>query len=51
LKRLIAVIEPTGVPGTKFAASLTGMSPGPARKPLRQLSNESRTAIEQAVLS
>ena len=48
---LTSVIEPYGVPGTKFAASLAGMDPGPARMPLPSLTNEAKTEIERAILS
>ncbi|MEN8239575.1 MAG: dihydrodipicolinate synthase family protein [Actinomycetota bacterium] len=51
LQTLISVVEPHGVPGTKYAASLAGMAPGPARAPLRPLSEEAQAAIKQAVYS
>ena len=49
LKDVVSVVEPHGVPGTKYAASLVGMSPGPARAPLQELDGDAKTAIERAV--
>jgi dihydrodipicolinate synthase/N-acetylneuraminate lyase len=49
LTAMVTVIEPRGVPGTKYAASLAGMTPGPARKPLPALSDQARIEIEKAV--
>ena len=49
LATLAAVIEPHGVPGTKYAASLVGMNPGPARLPLQPLSGVARAEIEAVV--
>ena len=51
LATLAAVIEPHGVPGTKYAASLSGMTPGPARLPLRPLSEEAKAEIEEVLSS
>lgn len=44
-----AVIEPHGVPATKFAAGLTGLRPGHARRPLRELPESARYAIKAAL--
>jgi dihydrodipicolinate synthase/N-acetylneuraminate lyase len=49
LAAMVAVIEPHGVPGTKYAASLAGMVPGPARLPLQELSEQAKAEINQAV--
>ncbi|MCL1588146.1 MAG: dihydrodipicolinate synthase family protein [Actinomycetia bacterium] len=49
LAAMVTVIEPRGVPGTKYAASLTGMTPGPARKPLRALDDVAKAEIQEAV--
>lgn len=49
LAALIAVIEPHGVPGTKFAASLTGMRPGSSRLPLQPLTPSTEAEIRRAV--
>ena len=51
LAAMVTVIEPHGVPGTKYAASLAGMTPGPARKPLRALSERAEVEIQEAVRS
>lgn len=51
LRALVSVVEPHGVPGTKYAASVTGMTPGPARLPLKPLSEDTKAAIEEAVNS
>jgi len=45
---VISVVEKHGVAGTKFAASLAGMSPGVGRKPLCQLDPDSQQAIIDA---
>jgi 4-hydroxy-2-oxoglutarate aldolase len=49
LAAMVSVIEPHGVPGTKYAASLAGMSPGPARLPLQELSERAKVEIQEAV--
>ena len=49
LASLVSVVEPHGVPGTKFAASLIGMTPGPARKPLPAVSEEAKSEIRGAL--
>jgi dihydrodipicolinate synthase/N-acetylneuraminate lyase len=49
LRELISIVEPHGVPGTKYAASLVGMAPGPARLPLQQLDGATQAAIEEAI--
>jgi len=51
LAALVTAIEPHGVPGTKYAASLAGMNPGPARLPLRALSERAEAEIQEAVQS
>jgi 4-hydroxy-2-oxoglutarate aldolase len=51
LATLVSVVEPHGVPGTKYAAALMGMTPGPARLPLRPLSEQAKSEIEEAVQS
>ncbi len=50
LRQIVSVVEPHGVPATKYAASLVGMSPGRARRPLPPLPEQTRTAIEAAIL-
>ncbi len=49
LRRLVGTIEPFGVPGTTFAASLAGMRSGPLRRPLPPLDAAAQEAI-RAVL-
>ena len=49
LAAMVTVIEPHGIPGTKYAASLAGMNPGPARLPLQELSDEAKNQVEAAV--
>ena len=49
LTALVSIVEPHGVPGTKYAASLVGMNPGPARLPLQELSDEAKNEVEAAV--
>lgn len=49
LASLVSVVEPHGVPGTKFAASLIGMSPGPVRRPLPPLSETAQAEIRGAL--
>jgi dihydrodipicolinate synthase/N-acetylneuraminate lyase len=49
LASLVSVVEPHGVPGTKFAASLIGMTPGPARRPLPAVSEDAKAEIRAAV--
>jgi dihydrodipicolinate synthase/N-acetylneuraminate lyase len=49
LTAMVAVVEPHGVPGTKYAASLVGMMPGPARLPLPELSERAKAEIQEAV--
>ena len=48
LIELVSVIEPHGVPGTKFAASLAGMRPGRSRLPLQPLSSDAKDEIRTA---
>jgi 4-hydroxy-2-oxoglutarate aldolase len=50
LTAMVTVIEPHGVPGTKYAASLAGMHPGPARKPLPELDEAAQASIEEAIV-
>jgi dihydrodipicolinate synthase/N-acetylneuraminate lyase len=50
LTELVSVIELHGVPGTKYAASLTGMRPAQARLPLQPLSSDAQDAI-RAILA
>jgi len=50
LTEFVTVVEPHGVPGTKFAASLIGMHPGQARPPLQTLASDAEAAI-RAVLA
>lgn len=45
LTELVSVIEPFGVPGTKYAASVVGMHPGVARLPLQPLADDTRSEI------
>jgi len=47
---LISVVEPHGVPGTKYAASLAGMRSGRSRLPLQPLATEAQTAIQAALI-
>ena len=49
LAALVSVVEPHGVPGTKYAASLVGMNPGPARLPLPPLSDASKEDIQNVL--
>jgi dihydrodipicolinate synthase/N-acetylneuraminate lyase len=49
LTTLVSVVEPHGVPGTKYAASLVGMTPGPARLPLPELDGVAQAAIREAL--
>jgi dihydrodipicolinate synthase/N-acetylneuraminate lyase len=49
LVELVSVVEPHGVPGTKYAASLVGMNPGPARLPLQELSDTAKAEIDAAM--
>ena len=49
LAAMVTVIEPHGVPGTKYAASLAGMLPGPARLPLPELDEAAQQAIREAM--
>jgi dihydrodipicolinate synthase/N-acetylneuraminate lyase len=49
LAALVSIVEPNGVPGTKYAASLVGMNPGPARLPLRKLDEAAQAAIQEAL--
>lgn len=49
LAELTSFIEPHGVPGTKFAASVTGMRPGHSRLPLQPLAPEFEPAIRNAI--
>ena len=49
LIELISVVEPHGVPGTKYAASLTGMRSGHARLPLRSLDSSVQARIRAAI--
>jgi len=49
LATLAAAVEPHGVPGTKYAASLTGMNPGPARLPLQGLDGAAQEAVREAL--
>jgi dihydrodipicolinate synthase/N-acetylneuraminate lyase len=49
LTSLTTVIERHGVPGTKFAASLTGMHPGHSRLPLLPLSENAKAEIQETV--
>ena len=51
LAALVSLVEPHGVPGTKYAASVTGMTPGPARLPLQPLTDESKKRIKEALSS
>jgi len=46
---LISVVEPHGVPGTKYAASLAGMHPAHARLPLRPLDSSVQARIRAAI--
>jgi dihydrodipicolinate synthase/N-acetylneuraminate lyase len=48
LIELVSIIEPHGVPGTKFAASLAGMQPGRSRLPLQPLSSDAEAEIRAA---
>lgn len=45
LTELVSVIEPFGVPGTKYAASVVGMRSGAARLPLQPLTDDARSEI------
>lgn len=49
LSRLVSVIEPNGVPGTKHAASLTGMHAAHSRLPLQPLDEATRSSIGAAL--
>ncbi len=49
LSSLTSAIEPHGVPGTKFAASLVGMHPGDARLPLQPTDERAESMIRGAV--
>ncbi len=49
LVAITSVIEPHGVAATKFAAGLSGLRPGHARRPLRELSEGAQTAITAAL--
>jgi len=49
LAAMVTVIEPHGVPGTKYAASLAGMNPGPARRPLPELDEAAEQSIREAM--
>jgi len=43
-----SVVEQYGVPGTKFAASVAGLRPGPGRAPLPHLGQDTQSAITDA---
>ncbi len=49
LVEITSAIEPHGVPGTKFAASLAGMHPGHSRLPLQPLAPEFEPAIRDTL--
>lgn len=48
LTDVTSVIEQHGVPGTKFAASVAGLRPGPGRAPLPRLDGDAHEAITNA---
>jgi dihydrodipicolinate synthase/N-acetylneuraminate lyase len=50
LTTLVSVVEPHGVPGTKYAASLVGMNPGRARLPLQELDKAAQQLIRETIL-
>ncbi|VAW09183.1 hypothetical protein MNBD_ACTINO01-2331 [hydrothermal vent metagenome] len=45
---ITSIVEQYGVPGTKFAASVAGLRPGPGRAPLPHLSQDTQSAITDA---
>ncbi|MGI9584209.1 MAG: dihydrodipicolinate synthase family protein [Acidimicrobiia bacterium] len=49
LLQVTSVVEPHGVAATKFAAGISGLRPGHARRPLAELSSSIRDDIERTL--